>query len=365
MGLVDEEPGESESVEPDTDEPSTVNVAEEEPPPEDAQGKLDLAVEHMEDGRHKVARALLEKAIADHADDPLRPELRYRLAESWFNQESWDRALTAFQTVVDTFGDTDWASRAMLRQGECFAAKGQKENAKLFYEEVLRLYPKSDAATEARRLLAEAGWTDTNGDGFVDKNGENLSFTLTTNVGNPRRAKASVFIQDYLKQAGVEVNIETLAANTFFENLRKKDYEAALSGWSAGLFVDPSTIWHSDVVRGIDPQTVGSDTPNCSDEVTENCVEKRYEFNFVSYSNPEVDTLIEKGLRTPIPEESAPIWKEMQAKIYADQPYTFLWWMDEVIAVNSRFENTSIDVLSPFGRLHEWSVPADKVKYKR
>ena len=55
----------------------------------------------------------------------------------------------------------------------------------------------------------------------------------------------------------------------------------------------------------------------------------------------------------------------MQAKIYADQPYTFLWWMDEVIAVNSRFENTSIDVLSPFGRLHEWSVPADKVKYQR
>ena len=57
------------------------------------------------------------------------------------------------KTVVDTFGDTDWASLAMLRQGECFAAKGQKENAKLFYEEVLRLYPKSEAATEARELL--------------------------------------------------------------------------------------------------------------------------------------------------------------------------------------------------------------------
>lgn len=218
---------------------------------------------------------------------------------------------------------------------------------------------------KSKALLAEAGWTDTNGDGIVDKDGEKLSFTLTTNSGNPRRAKASVFIQDYLKSAGVEVTIEQLAANTFFENLRKKDYDAALSGWSAGLFVDPSTIWHSDVVKGIDPQSVDGDTPNCSDEVTDNCVVNRYEFNFVSYSNPKADELIERGLHTPIPEESAPIWREMQQVIYDDQPYTFLWWMDEVIAVDSRFENTSIDVLSPFGNLHQWSVPTDKIKYER
>lgn len=135
--------------------PETVNVGEDEPTPDDAQGKLDLAIEHMEAGRHKVARALLEKALEEHPEDPLRPELRYRLAESWFNQGSWDRALTAFQTVVDTYGDTEWASMAMLRQGESFAAKGQKDNAKLFYEEVLRLYPKSEAAGEAKKLLAE------------------------------------------------------------------------------------------------------------------------------------------------------------------------------------------------------------------
>ncbi|TNE89196.1 MAG: hypothetical protein EP330_12210 [Deltaproteobacteria bacterium] len=218
---------------------------------------------------------------------------------------------------------------------------------------------------QAKALLAEAGWTDTNGNGVVDKDGQELSFTLTTNNGNPRRAKAAVFIQDYLKQAGVEVKIETLAANTFFENLRKKDYQAALSGWSAGLFVDPSTIWHSDVTKGVDPQAVNHETPNCSDTVTDNCVERRYEFNFVSYNSAKADELIEQGLRTPVPSESAPIWQELQQVIYEDQPYTFLWWMDEVIAVDSRFENTSIDVLAPFGNLHDWSVPADKVKYER
>ena len=131
----------------------TVDVSEGEETPEDAAGKLTLAVSHMQDGRHGVARVLLEKALMEHPDDPLLPELRYRLAETWFNQGSWDRALTSFQTVVDSFGDSDWAARAMLRQGECFARKDQQDNAELFYEEVIRLYPRSEAAEEARAYL--------------------------------------------------------------------------------------------------------------------------------------------------------------------------------------------------------------------
>ncbi|MCO4745184.1 MAG: tetratricopeptide repeat protein [Proteobacteria bacterium] len=135
--------------------PDTVDVAEPEATPEDAQGKLDLAIEHMRDGRHGVARVLLEKALDAHPKDPLLPELRYRVAETWFNQGSWDRALTHFQTVVDSYADTEWAALAMLRQGESFAKKNQAANAELFYEEVIRIYPKSKAAREAKELLAQ------------------------------------------------------------------------------------------------------------------------------------------------------------------------------------------------------------------
>ncbi len=126
------------------------------------------------------------------------------------------------------------------------------------------------------------------------------------------------------------------ASNTFFERLRKRDYEAALSGWSAGLFVDPSAIWGPDS-----------------------------EFNFTSYRNPEVADLIAKGLSTPDPEAAKPIWMDLQQKVYDDQPYAFLYWMDEIVAVHSRFENTTVDILSPYRNLDDWSVPADKVKYKQ
>ncbi len=192
----------------------------------------------------------------------------------------------------------------------------------------------------AKSLLASAGWTDSDTDGVLDKAGAKFEFTLVTNTGNKRRADAAVRFQDDMKKLGVAVNIEKVESNTFFSDLRERKFEAALAGWSAGLFVDPTDVWHCD-------------SP-----------EKRSEFNFTSYCNPEVDALIDRGLATPNPKDAAPIWKELQAKIYEDQPYLFLWWMDEIVGVHERFENVSIDILSSLNRLDRWEVPADKVKYK-
>jgi peptide/nickel transport system substrate-binding protein len=197
------------------------------------------------------------------------------------------------------------------------------------------------ALDEAKALLEAAGWKDTDGDKVLDNNGKKFEFTLSTNTGNKRRADAAVLFQDQMKQLGVVVNLEKTESNTFFENLRKKQYQTALAGWSAALFVDPSSMWHCD--------TEG----------------KKYEFNFTGYCNPEVDRLIDQGLSTPDPKLATPMWKEMQAKIYEDQPYLFLWWMDEIVGVHERFQNTKIDVLSSMHDLHQWEVPADKVKYKR
>ena len=191
---------------------------------------------------------------------------------------------------------------------------------------------------EAKAELAALGWTDSDGDGILDKDGKAFSFTLETNSENPRRADAAIIIQANLKQIGVEVQIEKLEFNTFSEKHRNRDFHASLGGWSAGLFVDPAVIWG-------DPD--------------EN------DFNFIAYDNEEVQALIEKGLSTPDPDDAAPIWREVQEKIYAEQPYTFLYWRDEIVGLHERFENAKIDVLSPYRDLHEWSVPADKVKYKR
>ena len=194
---------------------------------------------------------------------------------------------------------------------------------------------------KSRALMAEAGWTDSDGDGVLDKDGEKFEFTLTTNMGNKQRGDATILVQAHLEKLGVKVNLEKRESNVFFQSLRERDFEAALAGWSAALFVDPSDVWQSD--------SAGD----------------RREFNFTNYSNPRADQLIETGLKTPDLAQAAPIWKELQAIIYEDQPYTFLWWMEETVAIDSRFENTEIDVLSPLKNLHLWEVPPDKVKYPK
>ena len=202
----------------------------------------------------------------------------------------------------------------------------------------IKPYPFDEAI--AREKFAAAGWSDTNGDGLLDKDGKNFQFTLMTNRENERRMEAAILIQNALKKVGVEMTIDTKEFNTMTDLMRKKKFEAVLGGWSAGLFVDPSSIWHSS---------------------TE---EKKYPFNYTSYSNPEVDELIAQGMSTPDPTVAAPIWKDMQAKIYEDQPYLFLWWREEIVGIDSRFENVQMNVLNLLFDLHEWEVPPEKVKYK-
>jgi ABC-type transport system substrate-binding protein len=49
-------------------------------------------------------------------------------------------------------------------------------------------------AEAARTRLAELGWTDSNADGTLDKNGVPMRFTLMTNAGNARRAHCELLI---------------------------------------------------------------------------------------------------------------------------------------------------------------------------
>ncbi len=47
------------------------------------------------------------------------------------------------------------APPALLRQGDCFDGMGRKEDATIFYEDVIRRYPKSKAAKTAKSRLGK------------------------------------------------------------------------------------------------------------------------------------------------------------------------------------------------------------------
>ncbi|MCB9684571.1 MAG: tetratricopeptide repeat protein [Alphaproteobacteria bacterium] len=136
--------------------PTTDGGTEEAPSdmPEDAAGKLELAAKHMAEGRNLVARAILESAIEQHVGAPEMAEIRYRYAETFFNEKDWRRAISKFNEVINNFPDSPWKCWSFYRQGESFEAMGQGEGAKAFYKGATTDACKtSDAAKEAKKKL--------------------------------------------------------------------------------------------------------------------------------------------------------------------------------------------------------------------
>jgi peptide/nickel transport system substrate-binding protein len=193
---------------------------------------------------------------------------------------------------------------------------------------------------KAKKLLKEAGWEDTDGDGILDKDGKEFEFSVLTNMGNRSREQTATIIQYRLKKIGIKMNIRVLEWSTFInEFIDKRRFETVILGWSIGIDPDQYDIWHSSKTR-----------------------EK--EFNFVSYSNPEVDELLEKGRRTFNIEERKKAYYRIQEILAEETPYIFLYVPNATPIVHSRFKNIKPATIGISYNLHKWYVPENLQKHR-
>ncbi len=153
---------------------------------------------------------------------------------------------------------------------------------------------------KARRMLAEAGWADTDGDGWLDKDGSRFEFTLITNHGNSLRAAIQLLVQDDLKKIGIKVNTAVYEWAVFIKNyINSRDFDACVLGWYLGYSYDLFQLWHSSQIP----------PPG---------------LNQCAYSNPEVDELLLRIRTTFDRKEIARLCSRLQEVIYLDQPYLFI-----------------------------------------
>jgi peptide/nickel transport system substrate-binding protein len=186
---------------------------------------------------------------------------------------------------------------------------------------------------KARELLREAGWVDNDGDGILEKDGMPFKFTIRTNMGNTLRKNAATIIQWRLAKVGIKAEIEAIEWSTFVnEFIDKRRFEAVILGWSIGLDPDQYDIWHSSKT-------------------------KEKEFNFVSYSNPEVDALLEKGRRTFDIAERKKAYFRIQEILAEELPYIFLYVPDATPIVNARFRGIKPSPIGITYNLPKWYVP--------
>jgi tol-pal system protein YbgF len=116
---------------------------------------LEKAKAQLKAGNHVGAETLLGRFLETHPNHSRADEATYRRAEAAKVAENYEKAVLRYQEVIDQFKGSTFAPWAMLRQGECFDAQGQKDNAKVFFGEVIRIYPKSRAARAARKQLGK------------------------------------------------------------------------------------------------------------------------------------------------------------------------------------------------------------------
>jgi peptide/nickel transport system substrate-binding protein len=185
----------------------------------------------------------------------------------------------------------------------------------------------------ARTLLAEEGWSDSDADGVLDRNGVPFEFELKTNLGNQVRMDASVMIQSQLERIGVRVSPRTYEWTVLWDSVIRHSYgTAVLVGWNVGLKVDLKSMFHSE--------------------------SRSEKYNHTGYANPLVDELIDRALSAETLEEAGPMWKRVQELIVEDQPYTFLFILDRIYGVNERVRGTVPDTRGYYRNLSEWWIPA-------
>lgn len=78
---------------------------------------------------------------------------------------------------------------------------------------------------KARRLLAEAGWRDSNGDGILDKDMRPLAFELLIPAGEANADAVAVYVQAELKKIGVDMKLLTLESGAAWDRSKQGDYD--------------------------------------------------------------------------------------------------------------------------------------------
>ena len=110
---------------------------------------------------------------------------------------------------------------------------GSQANLKWFNPSI-REYPFD--LSKSRALFKEIGIDDRDGDGKLeDAEGNRVSFTLHSIIGNPLREKIVVLLKSDFTKLGLEVTVQTMDFNTLGGKLNNSfDYEAMLAGLGGG-----------------------------------------------------------------------------------------------------------------------------------
>tara|TARA_A100001234_G_scaffold221304_1_gene236777 strand:+ start:1789 stop:3522 length:1734 start_codon:yes stop_codon:yes gene_type:complete len=219
------------------------------------------------------------------------------------------RRAMAYLTPVDEIIE-------VMVHGKASRQAAQISHLKSTYNDTLKLIPLD--IEKAKELLTEAGWVDSDGDNIRDKviNGEKIKFKFKLSyMTSPITKEIVLMIKESMYKAGVVADPTPMDFSLFYKNAQDHNFEAMLGGWGGSAsYSNPMQLWHTSSWA-----SKGS--------------------NFCGFGDAASDALINlanSSLDSAAHTEA--LWK-LQARIYNDQPYVFLYSTKNKIAIHKRFDN--------------------------
>lgn len=191
----------------------------------------------------------------------------------------------------------------------------------------------------AMKLLAEAGWSDIDEDGILEKDTLEFRFEMLIPSGSIFAEQLVSILREDLFMIGVEMDIRRLEWSVFINNyIRNHSFDACYLGWVFGMKGDPKQVWHSESATGR-----GS--------------------NHVEFMNEEADSLIDAARVEFDPEKRVKMYHQFQQILHEVQPYTFLFSAMRKPAYSKRFKGVKWYPFRPGYQFEKWFVPKDEQKF--
>jgi peptide/nickel transport system substrate-binding protein len=212
-----------------------------------------------------------------------------------------------------------------------------------FYDASL---PNIDFSIEkAKALLTEDGWSDTDGDGILDKviDGKKTPFKFTFSIytGSDVIKNTALVIAEQMRKAGIQAEVNTTEWSVWINNNRLHNYDAAIANIAGNATEDdPYQLWHSSQAKNKGQ-------------------------NVYSFINAEADQIMEQYRLEFDPAKRAELSKRLQRIIYDEMPITPLFCTPLRIAITDRFDNVEFIRQRPCVEPRWWVVRGSGITAKQ
>ena len=182
----------------------------------------------------------------------------------------------------------------------------------------------------AKKILAEEGWKDNNGDGVLEKNNQKFSFKIYTAAGNSIRQYIGTIVKNNLKEVGIETELMFIEKNELVDGMIGRKYDAWISGWSIEIPLKLDTYWSSD------PEKIM--------------------LNFSNFSNQELEKIFNDIKPADSEEKKISNYKRVSEIFKEYEPVTMLFWTNNIIGYNKRIKNIKFSPLGLFSNAWDWRI---------